>query len=80
MVREQLIVEGDYATARNTLSGTFENELALPTGVVQPNGQLVTLEFINIFHFNETGQIIEEWVQFDNLSLLTQIGALPPAQ
>jgi predicted ester cyclase len=76
-MRDEVIVEGGIAATRTRITGTFEGELALPTGVVPPNGQPVDLQVINFFRFNEAGQIVEEWAQFDNLGFLTQIGALP---
>jgi predicted ester cyclase len=75
--RDQIVADGDFVSTRSTLTGTFTNELMMPTGPVAPTGQPVRLELINIFQFNEEGKITEEWVQFDNLSFLTQLGMMP---
>jgi len=78
-VRHQVIVEGNLAAGRHTISGTFDAaEFPSPLGVLQPNGQPVELNVINMWHFNDEGRIVEEWVQFDVLGFFTQMGAFPP--
>lgn len=77
MVREKILVEGRFAATRLTISGVFENEYASPMGPIPPTGGPVVVEVINIFQFNDDGKIIEEWVQFDVLGFLTQLGAMP---
>ncbi|MBL8118906.1 MAG: ester cyclase [Anaerolineae bacterium] len=77
MVRENILVDGRFAATRLTISGIFENEYASPMGPIPPTGGPVVVEVINIFQFNDDGKIIEEWVQFDVLGFLTQLGAMP---
>lgn len=80
MVREQVIVEGDWAATHLTLTGTFdEAEFPSPMGVLPPNGQPIVVTVVNMFHFNEDGQVVEEWAQFDVLGFFTQLGAFPAA-
>ena len=75
ITREQIIVEGNFIGARNTFSGTFENELSTSViGPIQPNGKEVNIEVINTFRYNDEGLLAEEWVQFDNLNMLKQFG------
>jgi predicted ester cyclase len=77
MVRDQVIVEGEFAATRTTITGVFEKEFPLPTGVVPPNGQPIEVQIINVFRFDEDGRVVEEWAQFDNLGFLIQLGAMP---
>jgi predicted ester cyclase len=78
MTREQVLVEQDYASARTMFTGVFEHEYHSPNGVIPPNGKDFALPVINVFRFNAEGRIAEEWFQFDNLSFLTQLGAMSP--
>lgn len=77
--REPVVVEDELVATRTVLSGTFSSAFASPWGVIEPNQQPITFAFINIFRFDEQGMIAEEWVQFDNYGLLSQMGALPSA-
>lgn len=74
------IVEGNMVAVRMSISGVYENPYVTPTGTFAPTGQPVYLELNNIFHLNEENRVVEEWVQFDALSFLTQMGIMPPAQ
>ena len=81
VTRDPVLVEGNLTTTRTVISGVFENEFAGPMGIFPPTGQPFTLEYINILQFNENGQVIEEWVQFDVLNFMSQLGAMgDPAQ
>jgi predicted ester cyclase len=77
VVRENMVLEGDYVAMRTIVTGTFDQEFTSATGVIPPNGQPITLEIVMIFHFNDEGMVDEEWAQFDNLGFLTQLGAMP---
>lgn len=76
MVRQQVLVEDDLAASRFTFMGVFENEFTSPMGDFPPTGEPFALEVINIFQFDDNGMIVEEWVQYDALSFLTQLGAI----
>ena len=43
---------------------------------VPPTGKAITVQALNIYHF-ENGQIVKEYGAPDMLGLLAQIGALP---
>ena len=46
------------------MAGRFDKEFAYtPIGTVQPNGQHVQWELINIFRYTDDGRLVEEWVQ-----------------
>ena len=68
-----LVSQGDKVWARATFTGTHK-------GVFQnipPTGKGVAFEGIDIVRFSG-GKTVEHWGITDNISLLTQIGAIPP--
>jgi predicted ester cyclase len=75
--RAQILVDGNFATARTVMAGRFDKEFAYtPIGSVQPNGQDVQWELINIFRYTDDGRLAEEWVQTDTYDFLRQLGAV----
>jgi len=73
--RAAIIGEGSYLAARTIFSGTFANVLTQsPVGPLQPNGQQVEWEVMNLFRYNEQGRLAEEWVQYDIRGLLQKLG------
>jgi steroid delta-isomerase-like uncharacterized protein len=66
---EDLIAEGDKVvtrlTARGTHQGTFRG--------IAPTGRVVSWTGIRIFRIAE-GKIVEHWANWDDLSLLQQLG------
>lgn len=78
VTRDNLVVEGDVAALRSVITGTFENEFnGGAMGIFPPTGLPFRWETINIFRFNNAGQIQEEWVQSDVATLMAQLGAMP---
>jgi predicted ester cyclase len=76
VVREQIIVDGRYLTARSTFSGEFNAVFTYsPIGPVEPTGQYVEWEVIGIFRYDNEGRLAEEWVQTDYRSFLIKLGA-----
>ena len=77
MSRAQILVDGNFVAARTVMAGRFDREFAYtPTGTVQPNGQQVQWELINIFRYTDEGRLVEEWVQTDTYDFLRQLGAV----
>jgi predicted ester cyclase len=75
--RAQILVDGNYATARTVMTGRFDKAFAYtPIGTVEPNGQNVQWELINIFRYTDLGRLVEEWVQTDTYDFLRKLGAL----
>jgi predicted ester cyclase len=75
--RAQVLVDGNFVSARTVMAGRFDKEFAYtPIGTVQPNGQHVQWELINIFRYDDDGRLVEEWVQTDTYDLLRQLGAV----
>jgi len=71
-----MVVEGDYVACQTTITGTFVREFThSPVGPLPPNGSRVVFELMNIFRYDDQGDLAEEWVQTDNRSRLRQLGA-----
>ena len=71
---EELIAEGDRVVARLTYRGTHRGELF----GIAPTGRRVVYTGIAIFRIAGS-KIADGWVLGDILSLMQQIGAIPPA-
>lgn len=77
MSRAQVLVDGTVVAARTVMAGRFDQEFAYtPIGIVEPNGQDVQWELINIFRYTDDGRLVEEWVQTDTYDFLRQLGAV----
>ncbi|HEX3795623.1 MAG TPA: nuclear transport factor 2 family protein [Acidimicrobiales bacterium] len=75
LVREQIIVDGNFMAARTTFSGDFTGLFTYsPIGPVEPTGQHLEWEVIGIFRYDDEGRLAEEWVQTDYRSFLTKLG------
>ena len=74
IVREQIIVDGNFLAARSTFSGDFTGVFTYsPIGPVEPTGQHLEWEVIGTFRYDD-GRLAEEWVQTDYRSFLTKLG------
>ena len=67
---EDLIADGDKVATRWTARGTHEGELM----GIAPTGKPFRVSGITIDRIND-GKVVEEWEQFEALSLLQQLGA-----
>ncbi len=75
VVREQVIVDGDFLAARTLFSGDFTGVFtSSPIGPLQPTGKHVEWEVIGTFRYDDDGRLAEEWVQTDYRSFLTKLG------
>jgi steroid delta-isomerase-like uncharacterized protein len=71
---EDVIEAGDQVCMRWTGEGTFENEFM----GLQPTGQKGDpVRGISIDRFDADGKIAESWSQWDTLTLLRNVGAIP---
>jgi steroid delta-isomerase-like uncharacterized protein len=70
---EDVIGEGDKVVTRYTIRGTHKGATE---DFGPPTGRHIELEGISIHRF-EDGKIVEEWEQYDNLSVLQQLGLAP---
>src|ERR1700684_2841926 len=74
IVREQIIVDGNFLAARTTFSGDFTGVFTYsPIGPVEPTGQHLEWQVIGLFRYGDDGRLAEEWVQTDYRSLLTKL-------
>lgn len=69
---EDMISEGDKVVLRWRVEGTHTGEFM----GVAPSNMKMTLGITEIFRV-ANGQLVEAWDQFDQLSLMQQIGAIP---
>jgi steroid delta-isomerase-like uncharacterized protein len=69
---EDQVAEGDKVATRWSARGTHQGEL---TGV-GPTGNRVEITGITISRI-EGGKIAEDWINYDALGMLQQIGAIP---
>lgn len=71
---QQLVAEGDYVAMRAIYSGTQSG----PLGSFPATGRKVEAPFLGVFRV-EDGLIVELWVEWDNLAMLSQLGLFPPS-
>ena len=75
LVREQIIVDGNFLAARTTFSGDFTGVFThSPIGPVEPTGEHLEWEVIGTFRYDADQLLAEEWVQTDYRSFLTKLG------
>ena len=71
-----VVVEGLHVACQTWIEGTFVREFTQsPAGPIAPNGQRVVFDLINIFHVDDQGRLLDEWVRTDYRSFLRQLGA-----
>jgi predicted ester cyclase len=70
---EDILADGDKVVSRVRFRGTHQGETE---EFGPPTGRQLEQEGITI-HRIEGGKIVEEWNQFDNLSILQQLGLAP---
>ena len=79
IVREQIIVDGNFLAARTTFSGDFTGVFTYsPIGPIEPSGQHLDWEVIGTFRYDDERRLAEEWVQTDYRSFLTKLGVTTP--
>ncbi len=73
-----MIAQGNYVVTRWTGTGTHTRPFHTPTGGSIPaTGKKLTLKGCDIYELKD-GKIIRPWKYFDRISLLAQLGLLPP--
>ncbi len=70
---EDVIAEGDRVMIRSTVSGTHSG----PFRGIPPTGKRVQFGLIDIYRVAD-GKIAEHWGLTDFLTLMQQVGAVPP--
>ncbi len=69
----RVLVDGDEAGFWATYEGTQTGRM----GPFPPSGKRARFDFAGFFRIRD-GRLAELWVTWDNVSLLTQLGHLPP--
>ena len=72
---QELVGEGNVVAARFNISGTHLGEFQ----GIKPDGKEVRISAMNLYRL-KSGKVVKEFNQFDNLSLLWQIGVYPPME
>lgn len=73
--RYEIVSSGSMIGCRTEMGGVFNAPFEpTPFGTVQPHGKQVTLSLINMFRYNDEGRLAEEWVQYDNIEWMRQLG------
>ena len=70
---DDIIAEGDKVAWRQTLRGTFTGKFK----DVAPTGNKIEVQ-ANIIHRFANGKIVETWAVRDMLTMLQQMGIIPP--
>lgn len=73
LIVEDMIAEGDKVVVRATFKGTHKGKLM----EIAPTGKEVTESAIIIYRIAD-GKIVENWISYDQLSLMQQLGVIPP--
>ena len=71
----ETLVSGDSAAVRWTSDGSHQGDYF----GVPPTGKRIHVEGMDLFHVRD-GKIVEMWIEYDNLAVLQQMGAIPEAQ
>ncbi len=68
--------DGQWTAVMGFLDGTFTRPMVLPNGVViAPTGKSYHLPMATLGHWNREGTMSEEYLFWDNATLMRQIGA-----
>ncbi|WP_199444352.1 ester cyclase [Umezawaea beigongshangensis] len=76
-VERQAIIDdgGPHLSSRTRFAGVFARTFdGTALGPLEPTGQPFSYDLINIFRYHEDGRLLEEWVQYDQLGQLAQLG------
>jgi hypothetical protein len=75
LVREQIIVDGNFLAARTTFAGDFTGVFTYsPIGPVEPTAEHLGWEVIGTFRYDDDRRLAEEWVQTDYRGFLAKLG------
>lgn len=70
---QDAFVSGNKVVVRGFFSGTHTSEY----NGISATGKLVKAPFIDIIEVNDKGKFKNEWLQFDTLGFMQQLGAVP---
>lgn len=72
---DDVVAEGDIVVTRTTEGGRHEGEFA----GIPATGQSFQVQAINKYRI-EDGKIAENWVQFDTMGMMQQLGVIDPEE
>ena len=73
LIVKMLVAEGDLVAFWATYTGTQTGQM----GTFSPTGNTASLDFSGV-HRLENGKVVETWVTWDNITILSQLGHFPP--
>lgn len=72
------IASGDWTAVSGYIEGTFTQPMPIGEGkTIAPTGKAYKLSMVTIGHWNKDGVMDEEWLMWDNLAFMKQIGLAP---
>ena len=77
-VVDDLIAEGDYVVARTTFRGTNRGPSPM-MGITTATNKQVVVPSVYICRLVD-GKIVEQWVEFDSLNMMAQLGIVKAPQ
>ncbi len=77
-VVDDLIAEGDYVVARTTFRGTNRGPSPM-MGITTATNKQVVVPSVYICRLVD-GKIVEQWVEFDSLNMMVQLGIVKAPQ
>lgn len=76
MVVERAVENGGEVFVGGTFGGTHSGDMVTPQGSIPASGNQLALRFADYFRV-DGGQIVEHNVVFDQVQMMTQLGASP---
>ena len=73
LIVKMLVAEGDLVAFWCTYTVTHTGQM----GPFPPTGKSANLDFSGV-HRLKNGKVVETWVTWDNITILTQLGLFPP--
>jgi ketosteroid isomerase-like protein len=73
---DHVVESGDEVVVLGRFTGTQTGDLQSPGGTIPASGRPLNLRFIDYFAVRD-GKIVDHQTIFDQVELLTQLGALP---
>jgi steroid delta-isomerase-like uncharacterized protein len=77
MVVERSVEAGDELSIVGRFRGTHRGDLVGPDGAIPASGNTIDVPFMEYWRV-ERGRIVNHEVIWDQLGMLTQLGAMPP--
>jgi predicted ester cyclase len=75
------IANGSWTAVQGHMAGTFSKPMPLGGGkFAQPTGKKLDLTMVTIGHWTDAGVMDHEWLYWDNMAFMTQLGLMPAAK